>query len=138
MPFLPLFHSCPGKLVIGVFCAFGPRIQDNRGPKELLHRNLIDGGLLRRKMYRRIQMRPVMLQHPEAPRKIPILLDRSVDFRLKNFFVARPTRQFVVDRIAQIKNTRFAAGDFIKHGIPPPHLGKPAHLAPMLREPPIR
>src|SRR6266487_2235445 len=59
-------HFPPGKTTVDqipVKQLFGPA-------EKLFHRNLIDGCLSRRKVRGRIQMRPIMLQHPEAPREI--------------------------------------------------------------------
>src|SRR5207249_10899086 len=90
VPLLPFLDARPGKLVIGIIRTIGPHIQHHGGSKKLLHRNLVDGRFSRLEVHRSIQMRPVMLERPEASCEVSIFLDRSVYLRFKHFFVARP------------------------------------------------
>src|SRR5579863_708799 len=99
---LPFLHSHHSQPIIRVLLHFVANINHHRRPEEMLFRNLIERDFPRRKMRRRVHVRPVMLQHPEAPRKITILLHRRVRLGLKHMIVPRPSRKFVAHRIRHI------------------------------------
>src|ERR1700730_1178634 len=106
----PLLDAARRQAVIGILRTLSTYIQYDSRPKELLCRNLIYCGLTRWEMHRRVQMRAVMLQHPEAPRVIAVFLDGGIYLGLKPFFVARPRHQFVIDGVTQIDYARFSRG----------------------------
>src|SRR5580704_3683683 len=105
------------KPVIRIGRAFLPDIKHYRHSKKLLRRDLVDRRLSWRKMNWRIQMRPVMLQHPEAAREIPILLNSRIDFGLEPLQIARPRYQTVVDGIREIHHSRLPGKDSLEHAV---------------------
>src|ERR1700721_1079215 len=104
------------KLVIRIGRAVSSNIKHYRHSKKLLRRDLVNRRLSRWKMDRRIQMRPVMLQHPKAACVITILLNSRIDFGLEPPQIARPRRQTVVDGIREIQHSRLPGKDSLEHG----------------------
>src|SRR5258706_8801209 len=88
--FSPTLRRAPPAPDSRILRAFLADVQDNGRTKELFRWNLIHGRLARREMNRRVQMRAVMLQHPKAPREVPVLLHRGVYLRLKPLLIPRP------------------------------------------------
>src|SRR5260370_21008241 len=68
-------------------------------------------------MRRRIEMRPVVFEHPEAASKVAVFLDACVDLRFKNPLVSRPGHKFVVDRVAQVEHACLSRRNTLKHRI---------------------
>ena len=127
---LPVFDARHRQLVVRVARRFGSHINHHRRAKKALRRNLIHWGHARRKVNRRVKMRSVMLEHPEAARKITVLFDRSVHFGLKNLGVSGPGDELVADRIAEIHHSGFARRDALESvrrrgRVHRPHGGKP-------------
>src|SRR5205807_1327109 len=59
----------------------------------------------------------IVLQHPEAPREVAVLLDRRIHLGFEKFFIPRPGHKLVINRVAQVQNTRLPGGDSLKHRI---------------------
>ena len=104
----PFADSAGRQAIVDVFRGVRTYIENDRRSKEFTCRNLIDGGVARRKVRRGVQVRAVMLEHPETPREIAVLFHRGVRFGFEIFFVTRPRHEFVVDSVAQIEDTGFS------------------------------
>src|SRR6266852_4472847 len=65
----------------------------------------------------RIQMRSVMLQHPQAACEVAVFLNARVDLGFEEFFVSRPRHQLIVDRVTQVEQTRLPGANAFKHRI---------------------
>src|SRR5579863_7604930 len=65
-------------------------------------------------MRRRVHVRPVVLEHPEATCEVSVLFRCGVHFRLERAIVSRPRRQLIVDRVGHVDDTRLAARDSIQ------------------------
>src|SRR5437016_1441923 len=59
----------------------------------------------------------IVLQHPEAPREVAVLLDRRIHLGFEKLFIPRPGHKLVINRVAQVQNTRLPGGDSLKHRI---------------------
>src|SRR5882757_11421531 len=117
MPLLPFFHARGAQLIVRMLAALSADVDHHRWPKESLHGDLIDSRLAGREMRRRIQMRAIVLQHPEAAREVAVFLDAGVDLGLKEFFIPGPRHQFVVDRVAQVEHPGLPGRNSLKHRI---------------------
>src|SRR6266849_4506878 len=104
----PRFDTRAWELIVGVLGSLRAHINDHGRPKQSLRGDLIHGRLARREMNRGIEMRSIMLQHPEAARKIAVLLDRGIHLRLKPARISGPRHQSVVDRVAEIDDARLS------------------------------
>src|SRR6266481_8093866 len=68
-------------------------------------------------MRRRIQMRPIVLQHPEASREVAVFLDRGIDLGFKELRISGPWHQLVVDRVTQVEHPRLPRRNAFKDRI---------------------
>ncbi len=102
VPILPLINSRDRKLVVCICRTFRSNVEYGRHSKELTNWNLVNRPLSRRKMNRRIQMRSVMLQHPETSREVAVLFDAGIIFGLEPPFIAGPRHQFVADGVGEV------------------------------------
>src|SRR5271154_5371157 len=102
VPFLPVRNQRGWELVICVNGAFRSNIEYHSHSKKLSRRDLVNRCLPWGKMNWRIQMRPVMLQHPKAAREVTVFLHAGIVFGLEPPLVARPRHQFVVDGIREV------------------------------------
>src|SRR5690349_12186966 len=73
VPFLPILNTHGGKLIVGLRSGFPSNIQHDGQPKKTPDRNLLYWNSPRWKMYRRVEVRSIMLQHPKAAREVAIL-----------------------------------------------------------------
>src|SRR5580692_9096003 len=117
MTLFPLANLCGRKQVVRISGAFRANIEYRGGPKKMHRRNLVDSRLPWRKMDRRVQMRPVMLQHPEAPREVAVLLHVGIVLGLETPFVTRPRYQSVVDGIREVQDSRLPGENPFEHGV---------------------
>src|SRR6266513_1739693 len=101
--------------VVCILATLGADIDHHRRPKQLFGRNLVHRRPPRRKMCRRIQMRPIVLQHPEAPREVAVFLNAGVDLGLEELFISRPRHQLVANRVAQVEHPRLSGGNAFEH-----------------------
>jgi hypothetical protein len=56
-------------------------------------------------------MRSIVLQHPETPREISVLLDGRVHLRLKPSLIPRPRHQLFVNRVTQVNDSCLPCGN---------------------------
>src|SRR5277367_5375115 len=117
MPLLPLANHRGGKLIVRVGGAFRSDIEDRGRAEKLLRRDLVYRRLAGRKMNWRIQMCPVMLQHPEAAREVANLLDGGIDFRLEPPLIAGPRNKFVADGVCEVQDPRLPRENSLEHGL---------------------
>src|SRR6266481_614214 len=68
-------------------------------------------------MRRRIQMRPIMLEHPEASREVAVFLNRGVDLGFEELRISGPWHQLVADRVTQVEHPRLSSGNAFKDRI---------------------
>src|SRR6266850_1144957 len=66
-------------------------------------------------MGRRIEVRSIVLQHPEAPREVTVLFDRRVHLCFEELLIPGPGHQFVVNRVTQIEHTRLPRRNSFEH-----------------------
>src|SRR6267142_1643649 len=117
VPLLPLFHARRRKLKIRVFRSFRAHVQHDRGPHQLLCRDLVHRHFPRRKVCRRIHMCPVMFEHPEAPREVAVLLDGRIHLCFEEFLISGPGHQLVVNRVTEIEHSRLPWRNSFEHRI---------------------
>src|ERR1700721_4532631 len=98
----PFLHSHHRQTGGRVFLPLVSNVNHHGRPEEMRLRNLIERDFPRRKIRRRIHMRPVVLEHPKAPREITILLHRRIRLGLKYMIVPGPRRKFLAHRIRHI------------------------------------
>src|SRR5579863_3578981 len=93
--------------IVRVFGALALNVKHNGRAKELFHWNLVDRDRSRRKVNRRVKMRSIVLQHPEAAGKDAVLRSGCVVFRFKEAFVSGPRHELIVDRVSKVDHLRF-------------------------------
>src|SRR5258707_8149045 len=111
----PLLDPRRRELIVRVLRGFRAYLEHNGWAEQLFRRNLIDSRFPRRKMNRRIEVRAVVFQHPEAARKVAVLLDGGIDLRFKVALVARPGHQLVINRVAEIEHASLSRWDVGQH-----------------------
>src|SRR5579859_2253394 len=102
----PVLDNCRRKLIVRVFLCFRANIEYDGGAKEFFRRDLFNSKFSGRKMRGGIEMRAVVLEHPEAARIVTVFFYRSIRICFKDLRVTGPGNKFVVDRIAQIDDLR--------------------------------
>src|SRR5690348_3067191 len=117
VPFLPIINTRRGKLIVGLFSRFLSNIQNDGHPKKTPDRNFVYWNSPRRKMYRRVEVRSIMLQHPKAAREVAVLGDTGINIGLEPPFIPGPGDQFVVYRVREVQHSRFTGKDSFEHGI---------------------
>src|SRR5580704_3938100 len=113
----PLANTLGWKQIVRIGCTLRSNIEYCGHPKKSAWRYLVDCRLPRRKMDRRIQMRSIMLQHPEAPREVTVFINGGINLGLETPFVARPRHQFVVDCIREVQDPRLPGENPFEHGV---------------------
>ena len=104
----PGFDSLYRQLIIGIAIGFASYVQHHSRSEKFLRGNFVHRRRSWREMRRRVHVRAIMLQHPEAAREVAVLFDSRVYFRFECLGVTRPRHHFVADRITQINDSRFA------------------------------
>src|SRR6267143_7260653 len=117
MPLLPFFHARRRKLKIRVPRPFCAHIQHHFRTHQSPCGNLVHRCLPWRKMGRRVEVRSVVLKHPETPRKVTVLLDRRIHLRFEEFLIPGPGHQLVANRVTQIDHPRLPRWNPFEHGI---------------------
>src|SRR5690349_19358344 len=103
----PFFDARSRNLVVRILRSLRAHIQDNGGTKQLFRRNLVYGCFAGWEVHWSVQMRSIVLQHPETPCEISVLLDRGVYLRLEPSLISGPRHQLVVDRVTQVYDSCF-------------------------------
>src|SRR5271163_1391710 len=110
----PLFNPRNRQPVIRILGCLFANVDHNPRPEKMRVWNLIEGHLPRRKMCRRVHVRPIVLQHPEAAREVSVLLHRRVHFRLEHPVIPRPRRKFIVHRVSHVDHHIFPGRNSMK------------------------
>src|SRR5215472_5553087 len=68
-------------------------------------------------MHRRVKMRAVVFEHPEATREITVSFKAGVYLGFEATGVTRPRDQLIVNRVSEVEDARVTGDDALEHGV---------------------